>query len=115
MGVGGQRYRLAALPPGNRPDSHCAGGWVSSRAGLDGCRKSCPHWDSYSPQQVTIPTILPQLNAVRRVQENEAGIELNGTHELLACAVGVNLLDKCVRILQNSTGTLLDTSNEAGL
>jgi hypothetical protein len=60
--------------------------------------------------------MLPQLNAVRRVQENEAGLELNGTRELLlACAVGVNLLGKYVRILQNSTRTLLDTRNEAGL
>jgi len=49
MGVGDQCYRPAALPPGNRPDSHCTGGWVSSRAGLDGCRKSCPNLDSYSP------------------------------------------------------------------
>ena len=81
---------------------------MSSRAGLDGCRKSCPHW-------VAIPTVLPQLSAVRRVQENETGLELNGTHELLACAVGVHLLGKYVCILQSSTGTLLDTSNEAGL
>jgi len=59
--------------------------------------------------------MLSQLSAIRRVQENEAGLELNGTHELLACAVGVNLLGKYVSILQNCTGTLLDTSNEAGL
>jgi hypothetical protein len=60
--------------------------------------------------------MLPQLNAVRRVQENEAGLELNGTRELLlACAVGVNLLGMYVHILRNSTGTLLDTRNEAGL
>jgi hypothetical protein len=59
--------------------------------------------------------MLSQLNAIRRIQENDAGLELNGTHELLACAVGVNLLGKYVPILQNSTGTLLENSNEAGL
>jgi hypothetical protein len=29
-----------------RPDTHCIGGWVGTRAGLDGCRKSRPHRDS---------------------------------------------------------------------
>jgi hypothetical protein len=31
---------LADLPPGKRPDTHCIGGWVGPRAGLDECRKS---------------------------------------------------------------------------
>ena len=44
--VGGQRYAPAALPPGNRPGTHCTGGWVDPRAGLDGCGKSRPHRDS---------------------------------------------------------------------
>jgi hypothetical protein len=35
--VGGQRHAPAALPPGKRPGTHCIGGWVGSRAGLDGC------------------------------------------------------------------------------
>ena len=45
--------------------------------------------------------MLSQLNAIRRVQANDAGLELDGTHELLACVVGVNLLGKYVHILQN--------------
>jgi hypothetical protein len=36
----------AALPPGTRPGTHCTGGWVGPRDGLDGCGKSQPHWDS---------------------------------------------------------------------
>ena len=40
MGVGGQCHTQAALPVGKRPSTHCAGGWVVSRASLDGCRKS---------------------------------------------------------------------------
>jgi hypothetical protein len=32
MGMGGQRHALAALP-----GTHCTGGWVGPRAGLDGC------------------------------------------------------------------------------
>ena len=42
MGMGGQRHAPAALPPGKRPGTHCIGGWVGPRAGLDGCGKSRP-------------------------------------------------------------------------
>ena len=37
----GQRHAPAALPP-ERPGTHCIGGWVGSRAGLEGCGKSPP-------------------------------------------------------------------------
>jgi len=40
MGVGGQRPTLPALPPGKRPGTHCTGGLVGPRAGLDRCGKS---------------------------------------------------------------------------
>jgi hypothetical protein len=46
MEVGGQRHAPAALPTGKRPGTHCTGGWVGPRAGLDGCWKSRPHRDS---------------------------------------------------------------------
>ena len=42
MGVGGQSHAPAALPPGKRPGTHCIGGWVGPRAGLDRCVKSRP-------------------------------------------------------------------------
>jgi len=35
MGVGSQRNVPAALTPGNSASSHCAGGCVGPRAGLD--------------------------------------------------------------------------------
>jgi len=37
MEVGGQRHASAGLPPGKRSGTHCIGGWVGPRAGLDGC------------------------------------------------------------------------------
>jgi len=42
MGVGGQRHVPAALPPG-KPGTHCIGGRVGPRAGLERCGKSRPH------------------------------------------------------------------------
>jgi hypothetical protein len=39
-------HATAALPPGKRPGTHCTGGLVGSRAGLNRCRKCRPHWDS---------------------------------------------------------------------
>jgi hypothetical protein len=46
MGLGSQRHVPAALQPGKRPGTHCIGGWVGPRDGLDGCGKSRPHRDS---------------------------------------------------------------------
>jgi len=58
MGAGGQRHEAAALPPGKRHGAHCVGVWVSPRAGLDGCGKSRPQWDSIpgppSPKRVAM-------------------------------------------------------------
>ena len=44
-GVSGQQHAPAVLYPQERPSTHCTGGWVDPRAGLDG-RKISPHQDS---------------------------------------------------------------------
>ena len=41
-GVRGQRYDPAAPYPRERHGTHCTGGWVGLRAGLDWCGKSRP-------------------------------------------------------------------------
>ena len=48
--VVGQRHAPATLLPGKRPGTHCTGGWVGPRAGLDGCGKSLPQRDSIPGQ-----------------------------------------------------------------
>ena len=45
-GVRGQRHAPAALYPRERPGTHCTGGWLVPRAGLDRCGKSRPHRNS---------------------------------------------------------------------
>jgi hypothetical protein len=59
----GQRHAPADIYPRERQGTHCTGGWVGPRAGLDRCGKSRPYGDSIprpsSPKLVAIPTMLP--------------------------------------------------------
>ena len=61
MEVGGQRHAPAALPAGKRLGTHCVGGWVGPRAGLDGCGKSRlpPGFDHQTVQPVVKLKIRP--------------------------------------------------------
>jgi len=43
-GLSGQRHAPATLYPRDIPGTHCTGGWVGPRAGLDRRGKSLPTW-----------------------------------------------------------------------
>jgi hypothetical protein len=53
--------------------------------------------------------------AIRKVQEDEVGLKLNGTHQLVAYADDVNLLGDNMDTMKKITETLIDESKEVGL
>jgi hypothetical protein len=46
--------------------------------------------------------------AIRKVPENETGLEVNGTHQLLVYANDINLLDDSVNTTKENTNPLTD-------
>jgi hypothetical protein len=53
--------------------------------------------------------------AVRKVQENQVELKLNGTHQPLAYADDVNLLGDNIDTVKKNTETLIDANKEVGL
>jgi hypothetical protein len=53
--------------------------------------------------------------AIRNDQENQIGLELNGTHQLLVYADDDNLLGDSINTIKQNTGTLLGASSDVGL
>jgi hypothetical protein len=53
--------------------------------------------------------------AIRKAQEDQAEMKLNGTHQLLVYADDVNLLGDNIDTIKRNTETLIDDSKEIGL
>jgi hypothetical protein len=53
--------------------------------------------------------------AIRKVQENEVALELNGTHQLLVYTDNVNLLGDSVNTIKENSEILLEAGRNIGL
>jgi hypothetical protein len=53
--------------------------------------------------------------AIRKVQVNQVGLELNGTHQLLIYTDDVNLLGDSINTIKKNRETLLEASSDVGL
>jgi hypothetical protein len=52
---------------------------------------------------------------IRKVLENQVGLELNGTHQLLVYADDVNLLGDSINTIKENTETFLGAIEDVGL
>jgi hypothetical protein len=52
--------------------------------------------------------------AIQKVQENQMGPKLNGTHQLLAYGDDVNLLGDNIDTIEKNTNTLIDAGKDIG-
>jgi hypothetical protein len=53
--------------------------------------------------------------AISKAQENQVGLKINGTHQLLVYVHDVNLLEDNILTVKRNTETLADASEKVGL
>ena len=74
-------------------------------------RNGLKQGDALSPMRFNFALVY----AIRRVQVNQDGLKLNGTHQFLAYADDVNILGRSIHILKENAEALVAATREIGL
>jgi hypothetical protein len=69
----------------------------------------------YIPAMWSLVIMSADNSAIRKIQENQLGLKLNGTHELLVYVDDVNLLGDNIDTIKENTETLIDANKEVSL
>ena len=115
----GQRHALAALYPRERPGTHCTGGWVGLRAGLDICGKSRPPpgFDLRTVQPVVsryTDYAIPAPYRVHRIQSNIVMITFKDKkHASFQCSM--NVITPCFASSRGTTSKANHSAIQKGL
>jgi len=84
---------------------------------LDKSNKICPIKNGLKQRDALLPLLLNFAleYAIRRVQVNQDGLKLNGTHQLLVYADDVNILGGSVHTAEKNAAALTVGSQETEL
>jgi hypothetical protein len=74
-----------------------------------------PKWSETRRCSITFAFNFALEYAIRKVQENQVGLKLNGTHQLLAYSDDVNLLGDNIDTIKKNKETLIDASKQVSL